>query len=327
MDNSLKSADYKLRWLASSIPASKIIFGLERTISETLSGVLFSADLRLGRGIALIMLLFAPAKLIWGVAGIFLCQACSFFLSRNRVLNSTKIFEMNGWFLGLALASFEIALPTKVIALCGLAPVCALAVVVIDRALKAWDLPVIVLPYCVTFWFLQLLGHNNPAIAPQLMASSLPHSSGPLMDIATGSLRGFSQIFYSNDLGFALALTGLLAILRRQQVGILLLSAIAPTILSYIVSGSSHFVVGGLTSFSGILMTEAYLSGSLKANKYQYLLIILASGLVELISLRMAQRLGLFALSVSYIICMWTAKLGVESQKSVGFEKDVIMTW
>ena len=300
---------------------------LERTISLAFAGTFFSGDMTFGRVMAASLLILHTRYSLIGCAGALLTEWVSHSLTKNKSLLGSGIIPLNGLFMGLAVAAFFPDALTAAACVAALSVVTSLATIISQRVLKTWDLPVLVLPYCLAFWFLQFIASQSAVLKLTIDQAAVISPDHPAAKLLSGSLAGFGQIFFAGNLwaSGAVALV-LLAFHRRSWSGILL-AAVLPAAIARMCLGSHWGIDSGLMSFGGVLLFQAASSGAVSLPRGTLWILIGLSGLVEAMSLKLASTQGLFALSGSYILIAWTAKLCEEVKHARQDSKSSLMNW
>ena len=302
----------------------------EKLIHATIADTFFTESLTLGRLISILTVIWSPWSWILGVFSIIGSHQLSEAFTNHKTLRKSRLFALNGWFLGLAAANCIGSWRVGLVGILAMAPICVIATVASHRFLKTWNLPVIVLPYSVSFWIFQLATKNVSGVNFSYLT---PQTLGDVhfaQQILMSCLLGFGQIFFCPDLHFsALVLSAILITMGRQSLHIVI-GAVVPTLLATLVAGTSHWAVtSGLTSFGGILLSCAYHSGFTEVSKIQYMLLLLISGVLEIATVNVAGVFGLYGLSAGFVILLWVSALCVETRRAheVPDGKTAIMTW
>ena len=318
------TSDRKSFWANLNAEACRV----ERLIAGTIAQTFFSSNPALGRAILLALAIVAPRLTALGCLGLLLGDVSGKFISRNEKIRSSGLFALNGWYFGMSAASFIASGKMAGLVIAGFSPACAVFVVALDRFLRTWDLPVLVLPYVLSSWCVQLLSRLNPELAFHV-APSLPDIAGlsAYASLGIGALRGFGQIFFQDNLLFSAAVVGILIWFNRGQALALIIAALVPTMTGYLTLGHHWAWESGLCSFGGILIWAARREQALSVTPSQYGALILFSGIAELIALQWAAGAGVFSLSLSYVVLIWMGKLVCETEKAQKSLGPVSMPW
>jgi urea transporter len=303
------------------------VIGLEKIISSAFADTFFSQKIWLGRLLAGLLLFFQTKFFIFGCLGALASEWFGRQLSKNKTLQKSRLFALNGLFVGLSTSSF-LADPAKTfIAVLALALVSSLATIVCQRLLKTWDLPLLVLPYCLSFWFMQLLSHQSKIFQLTVDNQTSVIDGSVMSRLGASSLSGFGQIFFSANWHVGASVAIALTIFQPKQVAAILCSAVLPSLVAYLCLGNHWAIDSGLTSFSGILLFQAYRAGVISVSESHIWILIGLSGLLEAVTLNIGQTMGVFALSASYIAVFWIAKLSEEVKPGKKENSSAIMTW
>ena len=102
----------------------------------------------------------------------------------------TGLAELNGWFLGLACATFFAVGPGLAAAVLLGGVIVALLSIAMHRVLATWDVPLVIGPYVPTFWILwsglTVTAWSRAAVLPSVP----PAPASPLLLVLVGGLRG-----------------------------------------------------------------------------------------------------------------------------------------
>ncbi len=308
-------------------PLLPSVLELEKQIAGALAQVFFSTDVRLGRALLVIVAAFAPRAAAAGIAGILLCLVTGRQLSQNRQIQESSLVALNGWYLGLACATFLPNARVLAMAMLGLSPVCVLLSLAMGPLLRTWDLPLVVLPYVVTVWQAQILGFYNPALAFVADSSNLATSVDVPVAIALGTLKSFGQIFFQESAAFSAAVLALLAVLLGRRVWLMLVAAFVATTIAHLVLGQHWLLGSGLTGFGAALLIAASQERFVALTHRQQLLLTCIAGVLEVVAVHLAGTVHLFALSSSYIAILWLGRLISESRSSSQQDSIVSMPW
>lgn len=223
----------------------------------------------------------------------------------SRDLLATGLVELNGWFFGLACATFFATGAGLVGAVILGGPAVAVASIVMRRVLATWDLPLFVGPYVPAFWLvfaaLSAFPWGHPAVLPVTAAGD----AAPSVAIVLGGLRGLGEIFYVPDarLGAGLALAVTLYD-RRLGVAMIAASTIAVAI-GYLIDAPAWQTEQGLAGYTPALMAVAALRGFAGIGRVAVVVAVVAGAMLEAGVLRLTGALGVYALSSSYLLFVW----------------------
>ncbi|MCX6117582.1 MAG: urea transporter [Proteobacteria bacterium] len=299
----------------------------EIIVSKAVALSFFATNINLGRWMIAAAAIAAPRHTAFGILGISGMSVVSDLLSKNDTLKNTGMFTLNGWFLGLAIASFYPANELAFVLLMGLSFVAGMSIIVLDRFLRNWDLPQLVLAYVIAIWTIQLLSMYNPMLSLAIAPSTELAIQNPALTIMLGSAKGFGQIFFQNNVAFSVVIFAILAKFRVMPVWALIAAPISATSLAYLVAGNHWAVTSGLTSFSAILLVAAFQAKFVSPTWTQLGVVVVFSGLFELIALQLAVKFNIFALSAAYVGVIWIVKLLTETTRPVKKETSISMPW
>ncbi len=304
------------------------LFKIERLVSTTMAQIFFSSNQLLGRMLLLVVGIFAPRVAAFGIIGLLAVEWSSGFFSGNEKLRRDGLFALNGIFLGFACSSFFPTNGIAFVAIVGLALVCGLFVVIFDRCLRVWNLPLMVMPYVSAMWCLQAISQLNPELS-FAMDPFTPNGTEffPMMNSVLGAIKGYGQIFFQDNLPLSFAILTVLSLFSSLSFGSLLSIPIGSAILSRLVVGPHWAVDSGLCSFAGILIWAAFKANTISPRLRQMLVLIAVSGPIELISIHVMKVFGLFSLSFGYVLVVWGGKLAEETQKISTTESKATMPW
>lgn len=282
-------------------------------LGADMASVFFSVDHRLGAGLWIVVVLVNPRMAIFAALGCVLTRELSKAYSANLTSSNGALMGLNGIFVGLAAAAFYPAWRDAAIATIALAPLCVIAVIASDRALRVWGLPILVLPYCVALWTLQLFAQEFPAFALTMPASTLEYSPPGIAGALLGGLAGFGQILFNGSLAAGIGIILVFAIREPRSTPPLIASALVPSIVAWGLVGNHWIVTTGLASFPGILLYRAHQARFVETTRSQCVVLIALSGLLEIVVVRLLGHAGLVALSTSYVAIAWIAHWSTET--------------
>jgi urea transporter len=261
---------------------------------------------RVGCVAFLVLAVAAPRLALSGLAVSIVARLVAERAGAPRDFLVTGLVELNGWFLGLACATFFAPGAGFAAALVVGGPLVAAAAIVMRRLLATWDLPLFVGPYVPAFWLLFAALSVFPWAHPDVLsiAPSAPPTA-PILLIVLGGLRGIGEIFFVADarvgLGLAVALS-----LYDRRLGISMIGAsIAAVAVGYLSDAPAWQVEAGLAGFTPALMAVAALRGFAGIGRTAVVVAIVAGAFVEAGTLRLTGAFGLHALSSSYLLFVW----------------------
>ena len=219
---------------------------------------------------------------------------------------ATGLVELNGWFLGLACATFFAVGPGLVAAVLLGGPLAAALSIVMQRLLATWDVPLLVGPYVPSFWLLW----SALAVFPWARQAVLPvvpaAVASPWVLVALGGLRGVGQIFFLPNAGFGLALAVAVSIADWRLGPAMVGASVASVAIAHVAGAPAWQVEQGLAGFTPALVAVAALRGFAGLGAGSVAVAVVGAPFLEAAALRLAGSVGLHALSASYIVLVWT---------------------
>jgi len=249
------------------------------------------------------VLIFSPVPAISGLIAGLISTAYGRHLKPNKLLFDSGLFGMNGFFVGLGLASLmQIDWVTPLwIAVAAL--VTAVFVLFTYRILLNWQFPVLVLPYALVVLILWSIHPQSDRLTPRTVGVPVPQDLAS--SLALGIPNSFSEIFYQSNpyLGGALML-----FLLTTGRG-LFLHAVAGSILANTVAAalglSRPLLANGYWGFSGILVAIALGVGYRGMEKSLVAIAVVASVLMMAAMTTVFGYLGLMPLGLPYLCVVW----------------------
>jgi urea transporter len=222
---------------------------------------------------------------------------------------ATGLVELNGWFLGLACATFFAVGPGLAAAVLLGGPLAAALSIVMQRLLATWDVPLLVGPYVPSFWLLwsalAVFPWAKQAVLP--VVPVLPASlATPWLLVGLGGLRGVGQIFFLPNAGLGIALALAVSIADWRLGPAMVGASVASVAIAHVAGAPAWQVELGLAGFTPALVAVAALRGFAGLGAGSVAVAVIAAPFVESASLRLASSVGLHALSASYIALVWT---------------------
>jgi urea transporter len=241
------------------------------------------------------------------LAGFFLsvlARSTAERLRAAKTLLDTGIIELNGWFLGLACASYFDVGPGLVVAVLIGGPLVATFAIVLQRVLATWDVPLILGPYLPAFWLLWSALSRLPWVHGTALPLMPPPESGILL-VLLGGLRGVGQIFFLPDAraGVAIALAASIADWRIGPV--MIAASVASVGIGYLAAVPLWQTELGLAGFTPALVAAAAFSRFAGLGPVAVGVAVIAGPLLEIAAIRLAGAAGLYALSAPYVGFVW----------------------
>lgn len=227
----------------------------------------------------------------------------------SRDFLAQGLVELNGWFFGLACATFFAPGAGLAVAVLLGGPLVAVASIVLGRVLATWDLPVFVGPYVPAFWLVFAALAAFPWARPAVVPATAANDAAPIVLIVVGGLRGLGEIFYVPDarlgVGIALAVT-----LYDRRLGVALIGAsTAAVAIGYLLDAPAWQTEQGLAGYTPALIAVAALRGFAGLGRVAVGVAIVTGAVLEAGMLRLTGALGLYALSSSYLLFVWGVAL------------------
>ncbi len=192
---------------------------------QNLGQTFFIADFRLGALMAVAVAVIAPLSALAAISGAVISRATADRLHARQDLLHAGLFEINGFFYGLAVVAY-VPEPLRAVFLLALGSmVVAALTIVCGRVLRTWNLPVLVLPYLMAMWMIFAMRVYWPVAGvalPQPLVPSLPPGwlnpdwFDPVGHVAFGAVAGIGQIFYQYSLLIGLLLVAGAALIRPR---------------------------------------------------------------------------------------------------------------
>lgn len=314
-------------WSKKSQSIYRALCSLEKTVCLAVANTFFSDRILLGRLVAVVLLILQARLFVFGSLGAILTEWAGHRFSQNKSLQTSRIFGLNGFFIGLAASTFLTGFLPAVIAVLLLSAITSIIVIVSHRLLKTWDLPLLVLPYCISFWMMQLLSQESHVFKLTVSTPPVLADSVDLLTLANAMLLSFSQIFFSANWVVGSMIAAILIALDPKRTIEITISALFPNFVAYLCVGQHWAILSGLTGFSGVLLLQAHRNGFLTISHAKLWAFVGFSGLFEVIVLKFLKVQGIFALSASYVVIYWLAKLSEEVRQAKVEKGSAIMTW
>lgn len=247
-----------------------------------------------------------PHLALAGMATSILARVTAERAGASSSFLATGLVELNGWFLGLACATFFAVGPALGAAVLLGGPLSAALSIVMQRVLATWDVPLLVGPYVPSFWLLWSALEAFPwarhAVLPMVPAAV----ASPWMLVFLGGLRGVGQVFFLPSAGLGLALALAVSIADWRLGPAMVGASVASVAIAHAAGAPSWQVEQGLAGFTPALVAVAALRGFAGLGKGAVVVSVIAAPFMESAALRLAGAVNLHALSVSYIALVWT---------------------
>jgi urea transporter len=262
-------------------------------------------------GLAAIVVLAvaAPRLAIAGMIVSVIGRVIAESVGASRVFLGTGLAELNGWFLGLACATFFAVGPGLAVALLLGGILIALISVAMYRVLATWEVPLVIGPYVPAFWLLWSGLTTFSWGKAAVLVSVPPAPTSPIALIVLGGLRGVGQIFFLPNaaVGAGLALAASIADVR---LGLAMVAAsVASVGIGYLAGTPMWQVETGLAGFTAALIAAAALRRFAGLGWVAVTITVVTIPFLEAAALRLAGAVGVHALSAPYVCLIWTFAL------------------
>src|SRR5882724_1913571 len=253
----------------------------------------FVYDPWVGLAAILVLAVAAPHLALAGMLASAIARITAERAGASRAFLDAGLAELNGWFLGLACATFFAVGPSLAVSLLLGGVLVSGISMVMYRVLAAWDVPLVIGPYVPAFWLLwsalTTFAWGKVALLPVVP----PPPASPLLLILLGGLRGVGQVFFLPNavVGVGLAVAASIA---DRRLGVAMVGAsVAAVGMGYLVGTPAWQVE---TGFAGIGWAAVVIT-------------VVAIPFLEAAALRLAGAVGVHALSAPYVWLVWTFAL------------------
>ena len=251
----------------------------------------------------------APHLAIAGVIVSVIARVTAERIGASRAFLGTGLAELNGWFLGLACATFFAVGPGLAVSLLLGGLLIAMIAIAMYRVLAAWDVPLVIGPYVPAFWLLWSGLTSFPWGKAAVLAPVPPPPTSPLLLVLLGGLRGVGQIFFLPNaaVGAGLALAASIA---DPRLGLAMVAAsVASVGIGYLAGTPMWQVETGLAGFTAALIAAAALRRFAGLGWITVTITVVTIPFLEAAALRLAGAVGMHALSAPYVCLIWTFAL------------------
>lgn len=245
------------------------------------------------------------------LAGLFVSVFARWTGERLRAANAfldTGLIELNGWFLGLACASYFDVGPGLFVAVLIGGPLAAAFAIVLQRVLATWDLPLLMGPYLPAFWLLWVALSGLPWVHAAALPV-MPPPESPLSLVLLGGLRGIGQIFFLPDARVGVAMALAVSIADRRIGAAMVVASTASVGVGYLAGAPLWHTELGLAGFTPALVAAAAFFRFAGLGPVAVAAAIVASPFIEIVATRLAGAAGLYALSAGYVVFVWVFAL------------------
>ncbi len=269
----------------------------------------FVYDPWVGLAAILVLAVAAPHLALAGMLTSVIARVTAERAGASRAFLDTGLTELNGWFLGLACATFFAVGPSLAVSLLLGGVLVSGISIVMYRVLAAWDVPLVIGPYVPAFWLLwsalTTFAWGKVAVLPVVP----PPPASPLLLVLLGGLRGVGQIFFLPNavVGVGLAVAASIA---DRRLGVAMVGAsVAAVGMGYLVGTPAWQVETGLAGFTAALMAAAAVRRFAGIGWAAVIITVVAIPFLEAAALKLAGAVGVHALSAPYVWLVWTFAL------------------
>jgi len=257
----------------------------------------------------LVLAVAAPRLAIAGTVASVLARLTAQSMGASRAFLDTGLAELNGWFLGLACATFFAVGPGFAVSILLGSALVAVLSIVMHRVLATWDVPLLIGPYVPAFWLLWSALLTFPWTTAAVLPLVPPAPASPFLLVLLGGLRGVGQIFFLPDAAVGVGLA-VAASIADRRLGLLMVAAsVASVGIGYLAGSPLWQVEQGLAGFTAALVAAAALRGFAGLGWTALAITVVTIPVLEAGALRLAGAVGLHALSAAYIGLVWTFAL------------------
>ena len=265
----------------------------------------FVYDPWVGLAAIVVLAVAAPHLAVAGMVTSVIARITAERAGVSSTFLDTGLAELNGWFLGLACATFFAVGPSLAVSVAlGGVLVSGLSIVMY-RVLAAWDIPLIIGPYVPAFWLLwsalTTFAWGKVAVLPTVP----PAPASPLLVILLGGLRGVGQIFFLPNAAVGVGLA-VAASIADRRLGVAMVGvSIAAVGVGYLAGTPAWQVETGLAGFTAALIAAAAVRRFAGIGLAAVVITIVTIPFLEVAALRLAGVLGVHALSAPYVSLVW----------------------
>ncbi|WP_166364770.1 urea transporter [Pseudomonas akapageensis] len=281
--------------------------------------------------------LSSPRAGLAALLGLFTSTGLAWAMGAERGLVLIGVYGFNGFFSGLAVASFLEPIPGLwlVVAIGG--ALAAVLTTALRRLLGRWQLPVLSAPFVCVMWLILLLAIQFdglahaadplPGLAQRWLAASarpwwelLTNEQGIASVLLNGTLRGVSQIFCQDDpLVGLIFLIGLLASSARAAT-LAAAGALTGTLVALLIGAQDWAIFHGLYGFNSVLSALAVLTLSAKPGWRTPIAALLCAAVAAIatgVMIPLLRPAGLLVLSAPFCLASWTFLLALQERHPV----------
>lgn len=266
----------------------------------------FVYDPWVGLAAILVLAVAAPHLAVAGVITSVIARISAERAGASPAFLDTGLAELNGWFLGLACATFFAVGPSLAASILLGGVLVSGTAIVMYRVLTPWDVPLVIGPYVPAFWLLWSgltpFAWGKVAVLPVVP----PPPASPLLLILLGGLRGVGQIFFLPNAAVGVGLAVAASIVDRRLGVVMVGASVAAVGMGYLVGTPAWQVETGLAGFTAALIAAAALRRFAGIGWAAVIITVLSIPFLEAAALRLAGAVGIHALSAPYVWLVWT---------------------
>ena len=269
----------------------------------------FVADPWVGVAAILVLSVAAPHLAVAAMAASVIARVMAGRVGAAQAFLDTGLVELNGWFLGLACATFFAVGPGLVVSLLLGGGLVALISIVMYRVLATWDVPLVIGPYVPAFWLLWSGLTTFPWAKAAVLPTVPPPPTSALLLVLLGGLRGVGQIFFLPNAAVGVALA-VAASIADRRLGVAMVGASTAAVgIGYLAGTPAWQVETGLAGFTAALIAAAALRRFAGIGWAAVAITVVTIPFLEAAALRLAGAVGVHALSAPYVWLVWTFAL------------------
>ena len=262
-----------------------------------------------GLAAILVLAVAAPHLAIAGTIASVIARIVAVRVGALPTFLDTGLVELNGWYLGLACATFFAVGPGLAVAVLLGSVLVVLTAIAMHRVLAAWDIPLVIGPYMPTFWLtwsaLTTFAWGKVAVLPAVP----PAPDSPLLLVLLGGLRGVGQILFLPNAAAGLALAAVASMADRWLGLAMVAASVAAVGVGHVAGTPAWQVETGLAGFTAALIAAAAVRRFAGIGMMAAVITVLTIPFLEVAAVRLAGVLGVHALSAPYVGLVWLFSL------------------
>jgi len=266
----------------------------------------------------LLLMYFDYHLFIYGLLGSLIAYAYTLRSSTQVILKDSGVITINGFFFGIAMASFFQESPVFLFSFLLGAALMPLVVKATFEVLQHWRMSPLIIPYILVVWLICLCGHGpgmelNPSSAwPNSihhLASS--HLEGEIASrIFQAVCLSMSRVLFVSNMNFGFAIFALITLFSPRRGFYFLSGTLLATLVSYALSADSAIWEHGYFSYSAGLIGLGLASFPENFSWQTIFGFCMFSSFLTIASEHYLDSQGLPTLSLPYVITFWLAQLG-----------------